>query len=57
MDCFYFGDRATQLFGAYHAPPAAADRRQAVLICPPIGQAYLRAHRSLRRLFMGELGV
>jgi alpha-beta hydrolase superfamily lysophospholipase len=34
----------------YHAAERAPSRRRAVLICPPFGHEYIRAHRSLRQL-------
>lgn len=45
----YFGHPESPLFGVYHAPRgkhAGGDR--AVLICPPIGQEYIRTHWCLR---------
>lgn len=47
MSAFFFGDAARQLFGYYHAPAPGLDRSMAVLICAPLGQEYLRAHRCL----------
>lgn len=49
MKPFYFGDSTRPLFGVYH-PPHGRTRRAGVVICPPFGQEYLRAHRSLREL-------
>ena len=45
----FFGHPESPLFGVYHAPRGkrAADAR-AVLICPPIGQEYIRTHWCLR---------
>jgi alpha-beta hydrolase superfamily lysophospholipase len=44
----HFGPASRALFGWYHAPSGTA--RAAVVICPPIGDDYVRAHRSLRHL-------
>ncbi len=49
MEAFYFGE-SKSLFGVYHAPYAARDRRSGVVICNPLGQEYIRSHRSLRQL-------
>ena len=49
MTPFYFGSGAHRLFGLYTAPAVARSSR-AVVLCPPWGQEYLRAHRSLRQL-------
>jgi exosortase A-associated hydrolase 2 len=46
---FFFGDSRRPLFGVHH-PPRGRARRAGVVICPPFGQEYLRAHRSLREL-------
>ena len=45
----FFGQPESQLFGVYHKP--RGKKRQATraaLICPPIGQEYIRTHWSLR---------
>ncbi|MBX3173890.1 MAG: alpha/beta hydrolase [Gemmatimonadaceae bacterium] len=44
-----FGSRALPLFGLFE-PAANPRRRASVLICPPLGWEYLRAHRTLRLL-------
>jgi uncharacterized protein len=44
-----FGTRDRRLFGVY-SPAAGRRTRRAVVICPPLGQEYLRAHRSSRLL-------
>lgn len=52
MTPIYFGERTRRLFGLYtpaSAVPAGA-RARGVIICPPGGQEYLRAHRSMRQL-------
>jgi len=50
MNLFFFGTTERQLFGAYHAPAAAAPARGAALLCPPWGPEYFAAHRTLRQL-------
>jgi amino acid adenylation domain-containing protein len=42
------GDKS-QLFGV-HYPPCGTSLRHAVLICPPEGYEYVRAHRNLQQL-------
>lgn len=49
MNPFFFGRSERPLYGCYHAPKA--DMRAAgAVICPPIGQEYMRTHRALRQL-------
>lgn len=43
----HFGPRGS-LFGSYH--PGAAGARDAVLLCPPLGQDLIRCHRLYRQL-------
>jgi uncharacterized protein len=46
---FFFGRSQQPLFGIYH--PAKGDLRgHGVVLCPPIGQEYMRTHRALRQL-------
>lgn len=51
MNPFFFGHSKRPLFGIHHAPKGAARPAGAVL-CPPIGQEYMRTHRALRQLAM-----
>lgn len=44
----HFGPASRALFGWYHPSPGVP--RAAVVICPPIGDDYVRAHRTLRHL-------
>ncbi len=46
----FFGESAHQLYGVYHPPTGRAQRERAILICAPIGQEYMRAHRALKVL-------
>jgi uncharacterized protein len=50
VNLLFFGITGRQLFGAYHAPPAAVPPRGAVLLCPPWGLEHLVSHRIFRRL-------
>ena len=50
MTPIFFGTAARRLFGIYE-PRRKADRASRVaVLCPPWGQEYLRAHRSMGRL-------
>ena len=49
MNPLLFGSSERQLFGI-HMPAAGRRQRRGVVICPPWGQEYLRAHRACRLL-------
>lgn len=49
MNPFYFGSSQRPLFGIYH-PPKGTARNLGIVICPPMGQEYMRTHRALRQL-------
>lgn len=49
MTPMFFGRSESPLYGVYHPPPSR-DRNQAVLLCYPFGQEYMRAHRAYRQL-------
>ena len=49
MNPILFGTRERQLFGV-HTPASAGSRRRAVVVCPPLGHEYQRAHRAVRTL-------
>ena len=48
MTPMLFGPASRQLFGLYHAPER--ESKLAVLICMPLGQEAVRAHRLFRVL-------
>lgn len=49
MKHHFFGNPQSQLFGVHHRPRGVAvEPTRAVLICPPIGQEYIRTHWCLR---------
>jgi uncharacterized protein len=49
IEPFYLGPADRQIFACFH-PPAEPARDCGVLICYPIWQEYVRAHRACRRL-------
>jgi alpha/beta superfamily hydrolase len=50
METFYFGEPPKLLFGAYHPAQEFKDRKVGVILCYPIINEYLRAHRAFVRL-------
>ncbi|MDH3592767.1 MAG: alpha/beta hydrolase, partial [Planctomycetota bacterium] len=50
MNPVYFGDSATRLYGIYHPAKGASVRDEGVVLCYPMGQEYMRAHRAFRML-------
>lgn len=50
MTPLLFGTSARRLFGIYEPARTSDHAQRAVVLCPPWGQEYLRAHRSMRRL-------
>jgi pimeloyl-ACP methyl ester carboxylesterase len=61
MNPFFFGTRQRRLFGVYSPARASAagSGTKAVLLCPPWGQEYLRAHRAMKQLatLLNQAGV
>ena len=61
MNPFFFGTRQRRLFGVYSPARASAagSGTRAVLLCPPWGQEYLRAHRAMKQLatLLNQAGV
>lgn len=58
MNVFFFGEFSKQLFGVYHPPHPRKDRRKGIVLCNPIGQEYIRSHRSFAQLAekLGDAG-
>lgn len=52
MTPLFFGSSAAPLYGVYHAPSSSTSQQQAVLLCAPFGQEYMRSHRAFRQLAM-----
>jgi pimeloyl-ACP methyl ester carboxylesterase len=50
MNPFYFGTSRRPLFGVYHPPRTRAPRATGVVLCYPLWQEYMRAHRAFRQL-------
>jgi alpha-beta hydrolase superfamily lysophospholipase len=46
----YFGSADRPLFGVYHPSAVAGAGRIAVVLCNPVGDDFVRAHRALRHL-------
>jgi pimeloyl-ACP methyl ester carboxylesterase len=49
----YFGKAGKQLFGAYHPPQARRPGIDAVVLCYPLPQEYMRTHWAMRKLASG----
>lgn len=50
MKPFHFGSSQKTLFGFYHPPEKAPARGVGVVLCNPLGQEAVRAHRAYRQL-------
>src|SRR5918992_3821916 len=50
MNPFFFGSSQQPLYGVYHPPKARVPRRIGVVLCYPLWQEYMRAHRAFRQL-------
>ena len=50
MNPVYFGDSVTRLYGVYHPAKGATPRESGIVLCYPMGQEYMRAHRAFRML-------
>lgn len=57
MNAFHFGPPDSPLFGIHHAPPMARDRRRGAVLCQPVGQEYIRSHRTFLQLARQLAGV
>lgn len=47
---FFFGEADSPLFGCYDQPLGGPARDRAVVLCHPMGQEYIRAHRAFVQL-------
>ena len=52
MNPFFFGSSEERLLGVHHPPRGRVPREVGVLLCYPLGQEYMRAHRAFRQLAM-----
>lgn len=52
MNPFYFGTTRRSLFGVYHPPRSRTPRATGIVLCYPLWQEYMRAHRAFRQLAM-----
>ena len=52
MNPFFFGSSQQPLYGVYHPSKARVPRRTGVVLCYPLWQEYMRAHRAFRQLAM-----
>src|SRR5687768_16729988 len=50
MNPFYFGSSQRPLYGVYHPSKGRTARPVGVVLCYPLGQEYMRAHRAFRQL-------
>lgn len=50
MTPFYFGQSQQPLFGIYRPAREGSPATRGVLLCPPMGQDFMRSHRALRQL-------
>lgn len=50
MNPVFFGRSATRLYGIYHPAKGATVHDEGIVLCYPMGQEYMRAHRAFRML-------
>ncbi len=50
MNPYYFSSSETPLYGVYHSPAQMGANEKAILLCPPVGQDYIRTHRAMKFL-------
>lgn len=50
MNPLFFGSSEHPLYGVFHPPSGTSIKHEAVLLCPPFGQEYMRSHRAFRQL-------
>jgi alpha/beta superfamily hydrolase len=47
---FYFGSAEKQLYGCYHAPQTAFAKDCGIVLCYPMGNEYIKSHRTYLQL-------
>ena len=52
MNPFFFGSSRRPLYGVYHPAKSRKPRTTGVVLCYPLWQEYMRAHRAFRQLAM-----
>lgn len=50
MNPFFFGSSKRPLFGIHHPPKSDVQQTVGIVLCPAIGQDYMRTHRGLKQL-------
>lgn len=50
IEPLYFGTTEKPLFGCYHVPQSGPTRDCGIVLCYPMGQEYIRSHRTYRQL-------
>lgn len=50
MNPLFFGNSERPLYGVYHPPRTRDTRARGIVLCYPLGQEYMRAHRAFRQL-------
>ena len=50
MKPFFFGPSASQLYGVYHPAIGSHLKTEGFILCYPLGQEYMRAHRAFRQI-------
>ena len=50
IDFYFFKTPFKRLFGCHHWPESSRNKKCAIVLCYPIGQEYIRAHRAFYQL-------
>lgn len=50
MEYLHIGSADRQLYGVYHSPAGCSGRDMGIVLCYPLGQEYIRSHRSFVNL-------
>jgi len=53
----YFSTACGRLYGVHHFPEMSQANEQAILIMPPMGQDYVRCHKTLQKLAVDLAGI